>query len=72
MGANYHAVKHEGNFLLFENTSGEGELVSAKILSNLVSKTMPNLDLVFVAVCKSYFVVKIFQRCCAKHVICVK
>ena len=33
---------------------------------------MPDLDLVFVAACKSDFVGRIFQKTGAKHVICVK
>ena len=33
---------------------------------------MPNLDVVFVAACDSEFVGKIFLKCGAKHVICVK
>ena len=37
MGSNYHDAKREGNFLLFENNIGEGELVSQKMLDKLVS-----------------------------------
>ena len=33
---------------------------------------MPNLDVVFLAACDSEFVGKIFLKCGAKHVICVK
>ena len=33
---------------------------------------MPELDLVFVAACKSDFMGRIFQKTGAKHVICVK
>ena len=74
MGSNYHDFKHEGDFLLFENNVGEGELVSEKTLNNLVSKSMLDLDLdlVFVAACKSDFIGRIFKKIQAKHVICVK
>lgn len=64
--------KHDGKFLLFENDKGEGELISSKTLSALVMSVLPDLDLVFVAACKSNFVGKIFQNCGAKHVICVR
>ena len=33
---------------------------------------MPRLDVVFVAACDSEFVGKIFLKCGARHVICVK
>ena len=72
LGYSYHERKQEGNFLLFENQFGEGELVSQKTLNRLVSKEIPNLDLVFVAACKSDFMGKIFQKCGATHVVCVK
>ena len=72
MGLNFEDMKEEGHFLLFESPSGEGELVSSKKLKELISQVMPNLDVVFVAACDSEFVGKIFLKCGAKHVICVK
>ena len=65
------AEEDEKNYLLFEKHTGEGELVSQKELSRLVTSQMANLDLVFVAACKSEFVGRIFQKCGARHVICV-
>ncbi len=62
----------ELNNLLFENAVGEGDLVNQKTLEKLIMKTMPALDVVFVAACRSEFVGEIFQKCGAKHVICVK
>ena len=61
----------EENFLLFERMTGEGELVSARQLRTLVREALPDLDVVFVAACKSEFVGQIFLRCGARHVICV-
>ena len=72
MGFNYMEYKDEGNFLLLENSTGEGELVSARKLQKLITSTLPNLDLVFVAACDSEFVGRIFQKCGVKHVVCVK
>ena|ERR1719438_95524 len=70
-GMNAHA-SGDNKFLLLEKETGEGELVSEKELNKLISSTMPNLDLVFVAACQSEFVGKIFQKCGARHVICVQ
>ena len=58
--------------MLFETITGEGELVCQIELQNLIRKTMPKLDVVFVAACDSEFVGKIFLKCGARHVICVK
>ena len=58
--------------MLFETALGEGNLVSSKKLNQLIEKTNGALDVVFVAACDSEFVGKIFLRCGAKHVICVK
>ena len=48
--------------------------MSQKVLSRLVTSKMDKdpLDVVFVAACQSEFVGKIFQKCGARHVICVK
>ena len=69
---NYTEVRQEGNFLLLESETGEGELVSARRLHKLIKSTLPHLDLVFVAACDSEFVGRIFQQCGVKHVVCVK
>ena len=53
MGVNFADVRSEGDFLLFENDSGQGELVSQLKLKNLIKKSDLNLDLVFVAACNS-------------------
>ena len=62
----------ENRFLLFEDDSGMGKLVSEKILNSLITKMMPDLELVFVAACQSEFVGGIFKKCGASHVVCVK
>ena len=72
IGLNFEEMKQEGHFLLFETPLGEGNLVSSKKLNDLLDKTTGDLDVVFVAACDSEFVGKIFLRCGAKHVICVK
>ena len=53
MGVNFADMRAEGDFLLFENDSGQGELVSQLKLKNLFKKSDLNLDLVFVAACNS-------------------
>ena len=47
-------------------------MVNSKQLNRIISQAMPNLDVVFLAACDSEFVGKIFLKCGAKHVICVK
>ena len=65
-------LRDQGNFLLLESSTGEGELVGSKNLKKLIASHLPDLDLVFVAACNSDFVGKIFQQCGIKHVVCVK
>ena len=36
MGVNFEDMKEEGNFLLFENQTGEGDLISTKKLNHLI------------------------------------
>ena len=72
MRANYDEVRDEGHFLLFENSYGAGELLSAKHLRSLLDSHQHEIDLIFVAACDSEFIGRIFQRCGAKHVVCVK
>ena len=69
---NYEEMVARGNCLLFETTTGQGELVSQIELQKLIFRTWPDLDVVFVAACNSEFVGKIFLKCGARHVICVK
>lgn len=72
IGLDYKAYKNDGDFLLLERENGEGELVSAKQLKKLIRLYSVQLDLVFVAACKSEFVGRIFQNAGVKHVICVR
>lgn len=72
IGQSYYEYRNDGDFLLFETELGEGELVSAKQLRKLISQYKVELDLVFVAACRSEFVGKIFRQANAKHVICVR
>ena len=53
-------LRDQGNFLLLESSTGEGELVGSKNLKKLIASHLPDLDLVFVAACDSDFVGKIF------------
>ena len=46
--------------LLFENMQGDGELVSASQLRELMKKTNQELDVVFVAACDSQDIGRIF------------
>lgn len=71
-GRNYILRKNEGNYLLFENEDGEGELVSEKTLKQLILKSNTNLEFVFVASCHSQFAGEIFRNAGAKHVICIQ
>jgi len=59
MQDNYHDVKNEGDFLLFEHEENISELVSQKNLKNLI-KQVWNTELVILAACDSEFAAKIF------------
>lgn len=72
IGVNHASLKDEGDFLLLENESFQGEPVSEKALQKIIKGFGVQLDLVFVAACKSQFVGKIFQTVGAQHVICVR
>ena len=72
MGAFHNSIKDEGSFLLFESKLGQGTLLSAAKIQGLIKRILPTLELVFVAACHSLVVGKIFQKCGAKHVICVE
>jgi hypothetical protein len=72
MGMNHAALEKEGDFLLLETDTFEGELVSQRQLKRLIRAFSVELELVFVGACKSRFVGEIFQRAGAKHVICVR
>ena len=69
---NLHPTEDDYNYSLFENDLAVGVRISANELLKLVRQTVTSLDLVFVAACDSEIVGKIFQRCGAQHVICVK
>ena len=59
------------NYLLFETDRGEGELVSAAQIKNLLKNNCPMLDLVVLQACHSEIVGRVFQEHCARHVICI-
>ena len=67
------AVEPNVQNLLFENNFGDGELVSASEINQIISDSTKNFkfSLVFVAACDSEDVGKIL-RLGAKHVICVE
>jgi len=50
-GRNHFLKKDEGDYLLFETESGEGELVSEKMLKEFLKASKANLEFVFVASC---------------------
>ena len=60
------------NCLLFEKENGEGHLINSKHLNRSIKKQLPDLDVIFLAACNSEFAGKIFLKCGAKHVICIK
>ena len=62
----------ESRFLLLETDLGMGKLISEKTLNSIITKKMPDLNVVFVAACQSEFVGNIFKKCGAKHVVCVQ
>ena len=72
MRLNFDEVREEGHLLLFENSYGAGELVSAKQLRLIMNSAKHDFDVVFVAACDSEDIGRIFQRCGAKHVVCVE
>ena len=53
MGLNNRQNPDLGHYLLFENESGDGELVSAQSIGKLMNKTKHEIDVVFVAACDS-------------------
>ena len=60
------------NCLLFEKENGEGHLINSKNLNQLILKSVDSLDLIVLAACNSEFAGRIFLKCGAKHVICIK
>ena len=46
--------------------------MTAKLLNKALKKQLPDLNVIFLAACNSEFAGKIFLKCGAKHVICVK
>ena len=72
MQLNCDGSRKEYHYLLFENSYGAGELVSGEQLQNFMQSTKHQIDVVFVAACDSEYIGKIFQRCGAKHVVCVE
>lgn len=72
MGQNFDLHKERGHLLLFEDQNGDGELVSAQELREFMQQANTELEVVFVAACDSQGIGHIFQRCGAKHVVCVE
>ena len=72
MGMNFHSVRDEGHFLLFENLVGDGELVSARLLRMVMAQSTNEIEIIFVAACDSEGIGRIFQQCGVKHVVCVE
>ena len=58
--------------MLFEKDNGEGNLIDSLRLNSIIRKSIPNLDVIFLAACNSEFAGRIFLKCGAKHVICIK
>ena len=59
------------NCLVFETDDGDGLLMNSNEINKMIKKSLPNLDVVILAVCDSDFAGKIFLKCTAKHVICI-
>ena len=72
-GPNYDPeMVEKEHCLLFEKENGEGHLINSKTLNQLLLKSVESLDLIVLAACNSEFAGKIFLKCGAKHVICIK
>ena len=72
-GPTYDRDKAEKtNCLLFEKENGEGHLMDSLRLNALIRQALPDLDVIFLAACNSEFAGRIFLKCGAKHVICIK
>lgn len=71
MKENYSQCKNEGDFLLFEHEKLIGELISSKLLRNLINNVY-DTELVFLAACDSKFAGKIFLKKGVRHVICIE
>ena len=63
MQANQEEAHEESHHLLFENSYGSGQLVSAKDIRLLMENSPHPIDLIFVAACDSEEIGKTFLRC---------
>ena len=70
--ANETSIKNEGNCLIFETEDGEADLVTEKLLTELIQQSDTKLEFVYVASCHSEFAGEIFLNAGAKHVICIR
>ena len=57
--------------MVFENKTGESRKMSKKVLEAMLPAEKFDLDLVFIAACKSEFCGEVFSKFGAKHVIFV-
>ena len=72
IGAEAKLRQGQGDFLVFEDKNGWAELVSEKILSELLKQCKTEIELVFVSSCHSEFVGDIFFNAGINHVIWIK
>ena len=71
MGEGSESRLQRENCLVFETENGDGVLMNSTEINRMIKKSLPNLDVVILAVCDSDFAGKIFLKCTAKHVICI-
>ena len=72
LGTEASLRKDEGDFLIFETRKGYAELVSEKMLADLLKQCKTEIELVFVSSCHSELIGHIFFNAGVSHVICIK
>ena len=72
LGAEAALRQGEGDLLVFEDKTGWAELVSERMLKELLKQWKTEIDLVFVSSCHSEFIGDIFFNAGINHVIWIK
>lgn len=62
----------EGDFLVFETKKGYAELVSERMLKDILKQCKTEIEVVFVSSCHSELIGEIFFKAGIDHVICIK
>ncbi|CAI2377074.1 unnamed protein product [Moneuplotes crassus] len=72
IGKDYVFTKNEGDMLVFEDSSLNGVLISAKKLKGMLDTFRTQIQVVVILSCHSEFVGEIFAKAGIPHVVCIK